>query len=90
MTEVIMEFRRRSQTFSTRASGVMRLRVYRARGWGKARVTGATEAADPVHLETGVLRVSLHRKVRSGAGSLTCQAEQFDSIMLAREDAKWP
>lgn len=28
-------------------------------------------------LETGCWRVSLHRKVRSGAGSLTCQAEQF-------------
>lgn len=38
----------------------------------------------------GALRVSLDRKVRSGVGSLTSQAEQFDSIMLAREDAKWP
>lgn len=51
---------------------------------------GAMEVADPVHLEMGVLRVSLDRKVRSGVGSLTSQAEQFDSITLAREDAKWP
>ena len=43
-----------------------------------------------VHLEMGVLRVSLDRKVRSGVGSLTSQAEQFDSITLAREDAKRP
>ena len=51
---------------------------------------GAMEVADPVHLAMGVLRVSLDRKVRSGVGSLTSQAEQFDSITLAREDAKWP
>lgn len=92
MTKVIIEFRRRSQIFSMRAFGVMCLQVYRASRMGKGSCHWEPwwEVADPVHLEMGALRVSLDRKVRSGIGSLTSQAEQFDFIMLAREDAEWP
>lgn len=62
MTKVIVEFRRREPDVLHGASqGDESASLQGQRDGEELSVTGATEAADPVRLETGVLRVSLQK-----------------------------